>query len=389
MSYPKSALKEEYEDASQIGLRNACKDAEEKYDLPPGLMLAVASRETQMRNIRGDGGHGRGVFQIDDRWHPDWLAKHAGPSGVPPVRDAAFYAASLIAANIAEARRAGVPKDDQVRVALAGYNAGMNRAISDYKSSGNPDARTTGGDYSRDVLGRRRDVVTFLPAAKDMDDDKPKPKPKDSNGTGGAKAPSPGKTGDKIVINPEHLRSMAGVLDRSEDDFRDFVTKLNALKTPTLEHRVDVQLTSELSAINSRLRMLATPAHTWAGDLRKRAARVDEPAGAGKGKGKHHPVKYRQRLDIGSQGAQVRTLQRLLNKMGFGPLEVDGQFGPLTQAALKKLPGQEAPAGQRRRRRQDVGVAARPPDHDQEHAGTLRRRTEAAVRSPRASWATS
>ena len=78
MSYPKSVLKEEYEDASQIGLRNACKDAEEKYDLPPGLMLAVASRETHMKNIRGDGGHGRGVFQIDDRWHPAWLARHAG-----------------------------------------------------------------------------------------------------------------------------------------------------------------------------------------------------------------------------------------------------------------------------------------------------------------------
>ena len=36
-----------------------------------------------MRNITGDGGHGRGVFQIDDRYHPDCLSKHGAP---PPVR---------------------------------------------------------------------------------------------------------------------------------------------------------------------------------------------------------------------------------------------------------------------------------------------------------------
>ena len=36
-----------------------------------------------MKNIPGDGGHGRGVFQIDDRCHPDWLAKHARPERGP------------------------------------------------------------------------------------------------------------------------------------------------------------------------------------------------------------------------------------------------------------------------------------------------------------------
>jgi len=333
VSYPKSALKEEYEDAAQIGLRNACKDAEERYDLPPGTMLAVASRETNMRNIVGDGGHGRGVFQIDDRWHASWLAQHANRNGVPPVREAAFYAASLIAANIASARKAGVPKDEALRVALAGYNAGMGNALADYKHGGNPDAHTTGGNYASDVLGRRRDVETFLPDSKKQDDDKPK-----ANGSHPtpAKGTVPAEKGEKIVINPHHLRSMANLLDRSDDDFRDYATRLNALKKPLLEHRVDVQLTSELSAINARLRMLATPARTWADDLRRRAARVDEPAGTGRAKGKHTPVKYREKLAIGSQGAQVRTLQRLLNKFGYGPLEVDGEFGPLTQAALRR-----------------------------------------------------
>ena len=54
-------------------LDRLCLDAERKAGLPHGMLLAIASRETGCRNVVGDGGHGRGVFQIDDRWHRDWL----------------------------------------------------------------------------------------------------------------------------------------------------------------------------------------------------------------------------------------------------------------------------------------------------------------------------
>jgi hypothetical protein len=37
------------------------------------LVEALASRETNMRNIVGDGGHGRGMFQADDRYQEAWL----------------------------------------------------------------------------------------------------------------------------------------------------------------------------------------------------------------------------------------------------------------------------------------------------------------------------
>ena len=47
--------------------------AERAQDLPPGLLLAIASSETNCRNMVVDGGHGRGVFQIDDRWHTDFI----------------------------------------------------------------------------------------------------------------------------------------------------------------------------------------------------------------------------------------------------------------------------------------------------------------------------
>src|SRR6266545_4010959 len=48
----------------------------------PALMLALASRETNIHNIVGDRGHGRGWLQIDDRFHAGWLGAHPGvPSG--------------------------------------------------------------------------------------------------------------------------------------------------------------------------------------------------------------------------------------------------------------------------------------------------------------------
>ena len=40
--------------------------AEKRHKLPPALLLAIASRETNMQDIVGDGSHGRGLFQIDD-----------------------------------------------------------------------------------------------------------------------------------------------------------------------------------------------------------------------------------------------------------------------------------------------------------------------------------
>jgi len=42
-------------------------------------------------------------------------------------------------------------------------------------------------------------------------------------------------------------------------------------------------------------------------------------------------------LKSGSSGDEVANLQRLLKLKGFDPGEVDGTFGPATEAALKSL----------------------------------------------------
>jgi peptidoglycan hydrolase-like protein with peptidoglycan-binding domain len=156
MKINKTDLKRQVKLAESRGWLVICRQAEERHQLPTGLLLAIASRETNMEDIVGDAGHGRGLFQIDDRAHGDWLAQHgAGASGAkPPLSDAAEYAAALLDSNRAYGRKKGIGAANLLKFAVSAYNAGGGGALAGHQESGDSDARTTGRDYARDVLER-------------------------------------------------------------------------------------------------------------------------------------------------------------------------------------------------------------------------------------------
>jgi soluble lytic murein transglycosylase-like protein len=90
--------------------------------LDPGLLAAVAAQETggpdtnAGRNVVGDGGHGHGVFQIDDRWH----SFAATADAMDPAKNA-DYAAGMLSGLLKQ-------YGGNVREALSAYNAGSPTA---------------------------------------------------------------------------------------------------------------------------------------------------------------------------------------------------------------------------------------------------------------------
>ena len=120
-----------------------------RHSVDPRLLAAVAAQETggpggnAGRNVVGDGGHGRGVFQIDDRWHA--FAKT--PAAMDPAKNA-DYAAGML------------------RGLLDRYGGDVHKALSAY-NAGSPDAQGTAtrwGDgkvlgYADSVLRHYRSIA--------------------------------------------------------------------------------------------------------------------------------------------------------------------------------------------------------------------------------------
>jgi hypothetical protein len=157
-------LRDEILRARRDGIVEACLAAERGTGLPQGMLVAIASRETHCRNVAGDGGHGRGVFQIDDRFHADWLRGHGAgaPGAVPSVDDGAAYAAQLLASNFAYGRSKGLDGERLLKFAAAAYNAGAGGAWKAIQESGDPDSRTANHNYGADVLDRLRLIAAWI-----------------------------------------------------------------------------------------------------------------------------------------------------------------------------------------------------------------------------------
>lgn len=144
--------------------------AAERYGLDPRLLAAVAAQETGGpgqnggHNVVGDGGHGHGVFQIDDRSH----AFATTAAAMNPAANA-DYAASMLSGLL---HRFG----GNVRAALRAYNSGSPTASGtrttwadgrtlDYADSVLRHYGELGGQGGSDALGDRARSCPVMPQA--------------------------------------------------------------------------------------------------------------------------------------------------------------------------------------------------------------------------------
>lgn len=124
-----------------------CGDAASKAGLDPFTLYAVGSRETNLTDVTGDHGHGRGIWQLDDR-------SYTIPKPFPVVLQASI-AAKLLSGCLLHFTQLGWPVGSAMQLAFSAYNAGIRGAeVGLLNPAHDADLRTAGGDYGRDVMER-------------------------------------------------------------------------------------------------------------------------------------------------------------------------------------------------------------------------------------------
>lgn len=169
--FPNSPAKNKakYQDVARQDLEFAAKyrdvilDTARRTGVDPAVVAAICSRESNCGRLKGPkvigyDGHGRGLMQIDGRYHGAWLSKHAKdwwapevniPKGVEvlvDIRKDVERKAKSLGAKLTE--------EQVLTCMVAGYNTGGDNAVSGLVRYGDPDRFTTEKSYSADVLAR-------------------------------------------------------------------------------------------------------------------------------------------------------------------------------------------------------------------------------------------
>lgn len=164
--------RKQYDRADKAGYDDAFDKASKKTGIPANILMAVGSRETNMRNIMGDGGRGAGLMQVDvgtdAAFKSSGAWKDAEASiirGAEILKEKFDWLTNNAGKEVSvKGNKFTVPKfegEEKMRVALAMYNSG---AWAPYHASKgrSPDFGTTGKDYSADVLKRSEYFGKFL-----------------------------------------------------------------------------------------------------------------------------------------------------------------------------------------------------------------------------------
>jgi hypothetical protein len=138
------------------------------------LVLAIGMRETWLgtcvgyepkgRNGRGDGGHGRGLFQIDDRGPFKHLVPPDGEDWPVFVQaQAACQVLSTARRELQEFQSTLAPTLWETAV-VCRYNSALSAVQWALRNGEDPNIVTTGKDYGRDVLTLRDTLRSTFPA---------------------------------------------------------------------------------------------------------------------------------------------------------------------------------------------------------------------------------
>jgi hypothetical protein len=135
--------------------------AAKQYDFDTDFLLAIASRETNLLNIKGDfhdgAYHGFGIMQVDVGTDPDFCA-----SWTPDMVEPSIQAGTKILGGKRDSLEAKNITDP--KAIAASYNTGASNVIHSIANGFDPDRTTTGHDYGSDVMARMA-VITGLRAA--------------------------------------------------------------------------------------------------------------------------------------------------------------------------------------------------------------------------------
>lgn len=166
-------LKNQFNRVKANGWLTAFQKAGTDYSFPVEVLLGIASRETNMQNIVGDGDHGFGIMQIDIGSYGDWCTSGAWKDVGASIQKGALVLNSkrdqirsgqgqnLTIGHQNFVGGDGLTDDQLLRISIAAYNAGL-WAYYGFSVDGNPDEKTTQGNYSADTLRRAAVFKTLL-----------------------------------------------------------------------------------------------------------------------------------------------------------------------------------------------------------------------------------
>ncbi len=174
-------LKSQYQSSVQRGWIVFFANAAIECGFDISMLLGIASRESTIQQILGDGGHGHGIMQIDDRFYPDFINSGAWKQPESNIEEGAKILENTLKTISASQGKTlaitinnkkvnfvgkSLNRQELLQTAIAAYNAG-GRAYYYMSLSGNPDIPTTGGNYSKDVLDRAlifKPLVSLAPS---------------------------------------------------------------------------------------------------------------------------------------------------------------------------------------------------------------------------------